>query len=259
MGGETTRARFRTPRPTVSSVPTVAAVSVDVAFNAPPCRHVHGLTVQASISLSVYYLLRLYGPLLASPPSSLLPSIAQLVSILTMPNSVISSTSLAVLCSVLFCCSLPPTASAFSLQVYNDSTCTVSLQGYSYSNNKLDYTAPTTVCVDGGTTAAGVQSVAYMCANSTSLHFVNLNLLAYTQSNCAGNDSWQVYIPGNVTTGVSGGPQGVCTTMTLHQPSGSESTVYGVVSCPTSNGGAKGARVAMGLLAALLFVGSLLV
>ncbi|MCJ1297028.1 hypothetical protein MMC34_008597 [Xylographa carneopallida] len=152
-----------------------------------------------------------------------------------------------------------PLASAFSLQVYNDSACTVALPQYSYSNAALNYTSPAAVCLNGTipNSQPASQSLQYQCAFTIAPPNVNLNLLSYTQPNCANDYSWLVYIPGNHTTGANGGLENTCIPMTLLAGSGSGNGVgvYGVVSCAAkTNGAAKGAEGAAGLVAVLLFV-----
>ena len=182
----------------------------------------------------------------------------------------ISSTGSATMLLVLalLACSMSST-SAFSLQVYNDSACTVSLPNYSYTNSALNYTVPAPVCLNNSIASSPpMQSLGYQCSYSTYVTNttarplpVNLNLVGYPALGCAGNASWIVYLPGNRTTGATGGPEGVCTLMTLYQPSASASSnVYGVVSCAASNSNSAGtsADVKLSLLAALLILGSLL-
>ena len=134
---------------------------------------------------------------------------------------------------VLACACLTSTR-AFSLQVYNDSACTVSLPNYSYSNPQLNMTTEAPVCVNGSLPGSQpvAKSFAYQCAYSTTRPLVNLNLVSYTQTGCGDSDfSWVVYFPGNQTTGQSGGPQYTCALMTLWASDDSITDVYGVVAC----------------------------
>ena len=161
-------------------------------------------------------------------------------------------------------CSFISSTSAFSLQVYNDSACTLSLPNYSYTNAQLNYTTPSPVCLNG--TIAGsqpvMQSLSYTCSYTTTPPLVNINLNSYTQPDCSGDGSWSVYISGNQSTGASGGLQGVCVPMHLYaQNSTLLVTVYGVGKCAAtnSNSGARSVEGTAGLMTVLLIVvGSLL-